>query len=104
VAAFACDHGTIPLEGAPSGDHAALVAALDRAFSKMKEESGVALVEVSFRGEQRLALQYHMLDDGQKLAAPLKKALPDQSLGAHCLYREPTRELASWPKLDAEAP
>jgi hypothetical protein len=97
VAPFSCSHGTTIIEGAPGGEQSELVATIDQALRGMGEGGSIALIEVPFRGASRLALQNHAVED-KKAAARLARAMGDRLLGSYCLYREPTRELASWPE------
>jgi hypothetical protein len=97
---FGCGSGTVLLSGDPAGEHDELRAALSTAFANAEQWTnndvvGVSLVEVPFRGEPRLALQYVMIDhDAVKRRA--KKALGDRILETYCVVREPTRDLDSW--------
>jgi hypothetical protein len=96
VPPFSCQDGTILVEGSPTGEHEDLVAELTRVLADRGDDGGgsLSLVEVAFRGEQRLALHYHSID--RKTADRIRQVLGPRLLEAHCLYRDPTRELGSW--------
>ena len=93
--AFSCPHGTILVKGSPDGAHEDLVGALGRALSGVEHEGTIALVEVSFRGKPRLAIQHHIAQ-GRNVAERVRQVLGDRMLETYCVFREPTRELGSW--------
>lgn len=96
VATFSCHSGTVLLDGSPEGDHEDLVAAMAKAFDGSDGSVYVELVEVPFRGEPHLALQYRSPPKG-RLATRIRQALGGHIGETHCVIREPTRELGSWP-------
>ena len=94
VPAFECDEGTIFLEGSPKEAHADLAAKLGEVFAG-SGGAGAALVEVTFRGEPRLAFQHHTSPE-RAVQARVREVLGKRMLDSYCLLRDPTREIASW--------
>jgi hypothetical protein len=94
VPAFECDEGTIFIEGSPKEAHADLAAKLGEVFAG-SGGVGSALVEVTFRGEPRLAFQHHTSPE-RAVEDRIREVLGKRMLDSYCLLRDPTREIASW--------
>ena len=94
VGPLACEHGTTLLEGVTKADAKAVAAELDKEFGGDEEWGGtLMLVEVEFRGEQRIAL--HSVA-AKRIAKRVKKVLGNRLGETYCVFRAATQEFDSW--------